>query len=195
MISTELARALRTAGLRWHPVAGDRFMIDRGEFQGEVFTVSEMTIEVHEHPGGRSFGFNGTTEWALDSVDEVDTLWLPSEGQLRELLGASFRSLEFVDAAHASDAGMDPTVSAASVSTASVSAASVSATSPAPTATGDAEAAADDHDADDAALDLGDRSRFDVVTLANGATERYSASTPDDAYAEALLSLVLRSTE
>jgi hypothetical protein len=194
MISTELARALRTAGLRWHPVAGDRFMIDRGEFQGEVFTVSEMTIEVHEHPGGRSFGFNGTTEWALDSVDEVDTLWLPSEGQLRELLGASFRSLEFVDAAHAAGAGMDPTVASASISAATATNATTAADEvQADGDTGDDSGDADD--SDDSALDLGDLSRFDVVTHANGLTERYSASTPEDAYAEALLSLVLRSTE
>jgi hypothetical protein len=77
LISADLARALRTAGLRWTPEPGDRFTIDGGELAGDVFTVSEMTVEVHEHPGGRSFGFNGTTEWALDSVDQEETLWLP----------------------------------------------------------------------------------------------------------------------
>jgi hypothetical protein len=38
-------------------------------------------------------GFNGTTEWALDSVAKDDALWLPLEHQLRDLLGSSFRSL------------------------------------------------------------------------------------------------------
>ena len=32
-------------------------------------------------------GFNGTTEWALDSVTLDQALWLPREDQLRELLG------------------------------------------------------------------------------------------------------------
>jgi hypothetical protein len=38
-------------------------------------------------------GFNGTTEWALDSVTQEDAVWLPREDQLRELLGGTFRSL------------------------------------------------------------------------------------------------------
>ncbi len=93
MISTGLARRLRDAGLRWKPVSGDRFQIDRHEFDAEVFTVSELTIEAHEYPTGTALGFNGTTEWALDSVEVDDTLWLPREDQLRDLLRAAFRSL------------------------------------------------------------------------------------------------------
>ena len=38
-------------------------------------------------------GFNGTTEWALDSVENEHAVWLPRETQLRELLAATFRSL------------------------------------------------------------------------------------------------------
>ena len=100
MISIELARALRTAGLRWHPRSGDGFVIETvesGDAPGaaqEVFTVSEMTVEVHQHPTGDLLGFNGTTEWALDSVDVTDALWLPREDQLRELLRDGFRSLD-----------------------------------------------------------------------------------------------------
>lgn len=99
MIAVELARALRTAGLRWHPRSGDAFVIETAEMTGEsgaggeVFTVSEMTAEVHEFPTGSLIGFNGTTEWALDSVDLADTLWLPREDQLREILRDGFRSL------------------------------------------------------------------------------------------------------
>ncbi|MHC2186423.1 pilus assembly protein CpaE [Rathayibacter agropyri] len=96
MISFELARALRTAGLRWTPVTGDRFRIEREGFDGDVFTVSEMTIEAHEYPTGTVLGFNGTTEWALDSVSLEDSLWLPREDQLRELLRGTFRSLRRV---------------------------------------------------------------------------------------------------
>ena len=94
MISTDLAQALRDAGLRWKPTSGDRFVIPQPALVGQVFTLSEMTIEAHEYPTGTVLGFNGTTEWALDSVDKSDALWLPREDQLRELLGGTFASLE-----------------------------------------------------------------------------------------------------
>lgn len=97
MISTELARALRDSGLVWHPVSGDAFRIDRPEVDGDIFTVSEMTVEAHHYSSGTVLGFNGTTEWALDSVDLSDALWLPREHQLRELLGGTFRALSRVD--------------------------------------------------------------------------------------------------
>lgn len=93
MISRELASALRDAGLRWRPAAGDRFVIPQPELDGELFTLSEMTIEAREYPTGTILGFNGTTEWALDSVAQEDALWLPREDQLRDLLGATFVSL------------------------------------------------------------------------------------------------------
>jgi hypothetical protein len=97
MISTILARSLRDIGLEWRPVPGDTFRIDREEFDGEVFTVSDMTVEAHEFDTGTILGFNGTTEWALDSVAIEDSLWLPREDQLRALLGAGFRALVKLD--------------------------------------------------------------------------------------------------
>ena len=93
MISTELALALREEGLVWHPSSGDRFQLNEPEFDADVFTVSEMTIEPREYPTGRILAFNGTTEWALDSVALEDALWLPHESQLRELLRGAFRAL------------------------------------------------------------------------------------------------------
>ena len=93
MLDHALARRLRDAGLRWRPRAGDRFLIETPGFDGDVFTLSDMTIEVHEYPTGTVLGFNGTTEWALDSVAADDSLWLPREDQLRELLGPVFRGL------------------------------------------------------------------------------------------------------
>ncbi|NCT90649.1 pilus assembly protein CpaE [Cellulomonas sp. APG4] len=97
MISQHLAQALRDAGVRWSPAAGDRFVIPQPELDGEVFTLSEMTIEAREYPTGTILGFNGTTEWALDSVAQDDALWLPREDQLRTLLGRTFVSLEQTD--------------------------------------------------------------------------------------------------
>lgn len=98
MISKELALILRDAGLVWHPQSGDRFQLDltsdvEAEAEADVFTVSEMTIEARRHSTGTALAFNGTTEWALDSVALADAVWLPREDQLRELLRATFRSL------------------------------------------------------------------------------------------------------
>ncbi|MCZ2402583.1 pilus assembly protein CpaE [Paenarthrobacter sp. Z7-10] len=99
MISTELARALRRSGLIWSPASGDNFCIERLVNSAdpldanEVFVVSDMTIEAHSYPTGTVLGMNGTTEWALDSVDLEDSLWLPREDQLRDLLAGTFRSL------------------------------------------------------------------------------------------------------
>jgi hypothetical protein len=97
VISIETARLLRDAGLRWTPTSGDRFVVvDRG-MDDEVFVLSNMTVEVHQLEHGQVIGFNGTTEWALDSVEDRDAVWLPRENQLRELLGATFRSLDRVE--------------------------------------------------------------------------------------------------
>jgi hypothetical protein len=93
VISTETARRLRDAGLRWQPEPGDRFVVLDRDMDREVFMLSEMTVEVHGLGDRRVFGFNGTTEWALDSVDEQDSVWLPREGQLRALLAGTFRAL------------------------------------------------------------------------------------------------------
>jgi hypothetical protein len=99
VISVETARLLRDAGVRWTPAAGDRFVVvDRG-MDDEVFVLSDMTVEVHQLEHGQVIGFNGTTEWALDSVGDRDALWLPRENQLRELLAGTFRSLDRVEGA------------------------------------------------------------------------------------------------
>jgi hypothetical protein len=102
VISRELAIALRDAGLVWRPESGDRFQLDlpgdvEPEVEADVFTVSDMTIEAHRYPTGTILGFNGTTEWALDSVSLGDAVWLPREDQLRELLRSTFRTLRRLD--------------------------------------------------------------------------------------------------
>lgn len=97
MISTELARALRDSGLVWRPRAGDAFRIDLVEADDELFVLSDMTVEAHEFSTGTVLGFNGTTEWALDSVALDEALWHPHEHQLREALGPAFVSLTAID--------------------------------------------------------------------------------------------------
>ena len=93
MIGVELARQLREAGLAWKPALGDRFAIPDRDLDEEVFVLSNMTVEVYSMPEGRVIGFNGTTEWALDDVELDETIWLPREDQLRDLLGGTFRAL------------------------------------------------------------------------------------------------------
>jgi len=113
MISRELAVALKQAGLVWHPASGDRFQLDlpdqvEPEFEAQVFTVSEMTIESHRTPSGATIlGFNGTTEWALDSVSLGDAVWLPREDQLRELLRNTFQALRRLDDAFEVEVELD----------------------------------------------------------------------------------------
>jgi hypothetical protein len=94
MLTIELARRLQDAGLTWTPVRGDRFVVPDRDMDDEVFVVSDFTVEVQQVPSGMVFGFNGTTEWALDSLTAGQVLWLPREEQLRERLGTSFRRLE-----------------------------------------------------------------------------------------------------
>lgn len=94
MITLDTAQLLRDAGLRWEPVAGDRFVITDPRTDDEVYVVSDMTIDVHRFASGTVLGFNGTTEWALDSVEQARALWLPRESQLRALLGNTFQRFE-----------------------------------------------------------------------------------------------------
>jgi hypothetical protein len=97
VIDVQVARELRKAGLVWKPSPGDRFAIPDRDLDDEAFFLSNMTIEVHALPEGRVIGFNGTTEWAMDDVELSEALWLPREDQLRELLGATFVSLQHAD--------------------------------------------------------------------------------------------------
>lgn len=95
MIPLELAVRLREAGLAWSPAPGDQFVLpDRGI--DEVFVLSDMVVQVHELPKGKVIGFNGTTQWALDDIEQDEAIWLPREDQLRERLGAAFYRLDRV---------------------------------------------------------------------------------------------------
>ena len=97
MISHELARALVDSGVMWQPRPGDRFVIDAELLTGEVFWISSLTVELHHYGNQPILGFNGTTEWALDSVRLDQALWLPREDQLRDLLGDRFVDLRHTD--------------------------------------------------------------------------------------------------
>ncbi|WP_394216885.1 hypothetical protein [Brachybacterium vulturis] len=94
MIDIDVARKLRDAGLAWEPADGDRFVIDVPEMRGEAFMLSSMVVErVRGRTGLPLLRFNGTTEWALDSVEQHEVVWIPREDQLREELGEHFLGL------------------------------------------------------------------------------------------------------
>ena len=94
MLRLDLARQLTTHCLVWWPQRGDRFVVPDRDMDEEVFVVSDLTVDVQEVPSGLVLGFNGTTEWALDSLKTEQVLWLPREDQLREALGDRLARLE-----------------------------------------------------------------------------------------------------
>ena len=94
VLPVPLALRLRDAGLRWKPAPGDRFAVPDRDLDDEVFVLSNMVIAVHDLPEGPMIGFNGTTEWAMDDLEQSEAIWLPREDQLRELLGRTFHMLE-----------------------------------------------------------------------------------------------------
>ncbi|GAB6897456.1 pilus assembly protein CpaE [Kineosporia succinea] len=96
MLDLGLAQQLREAGLAWNPLPGDRFVLPGKGMDEEVFVVSHMVVEIHDTPTGQVIGFNGTTEWALDSLEQRQVVWMPRESQLRELLGDRFVAFESV---------------------------------------------------------------------------------------------------
>jgi hypothetical protein len=96
MLSLRSARRLREAGLVWHPTEGDRFVLPDRDLD-QVFTISEMVVEVRRAAGAEVIAFNGTTEWALDSIEQTEAVWLPREEQLRQVLGEAFLALRRAD--------------------------------------------------------------------------------------------------
>jgi hypothetical protein len=94
VISLALAAKLRAGGLRWEPARGDRFVVYGKGMDEEIFVLSDMTIEASAPSGDEEIlRFNGTTEWALDSIHQREVVWLPREDQLRNALRGAFRSL------------------------------------------------------------------------------------------------------
>jgi len=94
VITRELAETLAAAGLVWEPASGDRFLVPDRDLDEEVFVVSGMSVEVSDLPTGPEMRFNGTVEWALDSIAQSEVIWLPREDQMRDALGPRFVRLE-----------------------------------------------------------------------------------------------------
>jgi hypothetical protein len=94
MIDVDIALRLHAHGLSWDPHDGDWFVIDVPDLRESPFMLSEMVVERGRGRLGEPiFKFNGTTEWALDTIEEHEAVWIPREEQLREALGEAFVSL------------------------------------------------------------------------------------------------------
>jgi hypothetical protein len=92
MVKLELARRLKEAGLQWQPRHGDLFVApDRG-MDDQVFVINDMATIIETWRGAPAVTFHGTPEWALDYLYLGETLWLPHESQLRELLQRALSS-------------------------------------------------------------------------------------------------------
>jgi hypothetical protein len=96
LITRQQAADLARRGLVWRPASGDRFYVPDRDLDDEVFVVSGMSIEVSDLPTGTEMRFNGTVEWALDSIAQSEVIWLPREEQMRDALGDRFSRLESV---------------------------------------------------------------------------------------------------
>jgi hypothetical protein len=88
MISLEMARQLREAGLSWRPAERDTFALPGRDMDDQVFVVSPLPALVQIYSGQPVVAFQASAEWALDYVLLAEALWLPSEHQLREALVA-----------------------------------------------------------------------------------------------------------
>ena len=58
-----------------------------------VFVINELATELMSEIDPPIISFNGAVEWSLDYVVSAESVWLPTEAQLRELLGESFIEL------------------------------------------------------------------------------------------------------
>lgn len=102
MIDIDVAIRLRDRGLAWEPRDGDWFVIDSEDLRDQPFMLSSMVIErATGRHGEPLLHFNGTTEWALDSIEPQEAVWLPREDQLREALGERFAALRRDEAGRA----------------------------------------------------------------------------------------------
>jgi hypothetical protein len=85
-LSLQLAKQLKASGLDRDLQKNDFFGVpDRG-LDDIVFVCTDMTITLETIQGEPMVTFHGVSEWALDHVMMADVVWLPTEGQLREMV-------------------------------------------------------------------------------------------------------------
>ena len=87
MLSIDLAKKLRSAGLKWEPARFDSFHIPDRNLDDERFIIADLSVDVQRLADGiAAITFNGAVEWSLDYILTQDVIWVPSESQLREMI-------------------------------------------------------------------------------------------------------------
>lgn len=95
VISVQLAKDLRAAGLDWQPRPFDFFHIPDRDLDEKKFVIADLSADIQPLADGiAAITFNGSVEWSLDYILQQDVVWLPTESQIRERLGDLTRSLE-----------------------------------------------------------------------------------------------------
>lgn len=101
MLSIQLAKDLRGAGLAWKPTLFDFFHIPDRNLDDHRFVIADLSIDLQILADGiGAITFNGAVEWSLDYVLTQDVVWLPTETQLRDLLADDLVGLERHDAGY-----------------------------------------------------------------------------------------------
>lgn len=99
MISVPIAKQLRAAGLVWRPRSFDFFHIPDRDLDERIFVIADFSVDVQPLADGiAAITFNGAVEWSLDYILQQDVVWLPTEAQLRSLLGDRVTALQRSDA-------------------------------------------------------------------------------------------------
>jgi hypothetical protein len=86
MITMEMARQLKTAGLQWNPALFDTFGIPDRNLDDKIFVISDMLVTSEVLGGLPIVSFQGAAEWALDYMFTTEIVWIPNERQLRQRL-------------------------------------------------------------------------------------------------------------
>jgi hypothetical protein len=86
MISLQLARRLKNAGLQWQPALNDFFAIPDRSMDERIFVISDLLVTLEILQGQEVVAFQGASEWALDDLATGELVWLPREDQLRQAL-------------------------------------------------------------------------------------------------------------
>jgi len=83
---------------RQEPSRFDYFHIPDRNLDDEQFIIADLSIDVqHLATGIAAITFNGAVEWSLDYILTQDVVWIPSEHQLRTMLGPRFVGLTRTD--------------------------------------------------------------------------------------------------
>jgi hypothetical protein len=82
LISLDLARSLKEAGLIWVPQNHDYFAIPERGLDDKIFVISDIQSFTELRHGRQVVTFHGTAEWALDYLVTTEVIWLPRADQL-----------------------------------------------------------------------------------------------------------------